>query len=674
MLMRCQWENLNLVIPHPASGTDLSNVTPNRDEVLEINLTPHQLRLQPDSINWVWFRRLTEFDKPLKSAKDIYLERLTRIYEYYDPLQVGKVAAILSDHDGKEDLLFLRLAAKYGPEPTKEQWRRKQMIAGFQPQNAGGAGAVGGPMSAGGGAFGQPTPGPGADSFLIASLMGRTGSHLLMMTYYKKWRAWRRRKHDAYRICGFLTGNFESILRKEYFSKFKHYHLTKKMKRQLQASTQMAYKSESLVGDLATENMFLKGEVKKLQAQVTVLDSANSKRLETLFSSSEAAVKQIKALTRENEQKELLINQLEGKLMNVGNMMLKAQEERDDKLRLAAENQISLERAVEELTAKNSILEDAMQKMRIELQSHRPKTPPKSCLHCEHYTDIAREADALKNLHKKLAEKVEDLNSDKRKLGDLVSALQQQVQQLQQALTEAQQREKQLTATLIEGGGNPQGDQKGRNQGSPPGGARGPSQSQGLHSGGSGFGTPAEMSRESTQNMSFLSRSVTDNATFSGPPGFQGGNSFAAGYGTEGSTYNPDVVYDASGVGRAGSSISTSNPPKANVSLEGFFAREEQLSREKIKMFIDRQSHNRVPSTNLMTPRASGVTSLQVQQALAEAARLDRHPVAMLNAAAAFEMPMASRPATEPTHSRFTPTGSTATPSQMMSSIFSFKR
>ena len=729
MLMKLKWENLNHVIPLPAKGTDLSNIKPNRDEILEINLTPHQLKIAPDSRNWVWFRKASEYDEPLKTAKEITLERVQRIYEFYAPHLASKAETMVRDHEGREDLMFLRLTQMYGPEPSKEQWRRKMMLSGRG--GTAGARSLAGPSAGGGGGGGGGynnsdtasaaalSLGIGADNGLLAMLMGRTSSTMMMITYFRKWLGFRRKRKDVLRVCYFMTGNMDNLIRREYFSKLKSFHATRRMKRQLQVSSQMAYKSESLVGDLATENMFLKNEVKKLRAQVEVLDNANSKRLETLFSSSEAAIREIKALTQENEQKELLINKLEAKLMNVGNMMLKAEEQRDLQLEAAQKERLAMETVIDELRQKQAVLEEGLAKSREQLAANRPKTPPKTCMHCEHYTEVVREADVLREHHKRLAHKVEDIASERHKLAIALENLQKKNEELQLELNETRQREQQLQATLTDREYGRPGDRRASLPRETSGYQERDQQAQLQRSntfssqGGEGPLTPATVT--STAQDRGFERQSSQQRIQSGNPLDQGqnrsggvtsyrdpygnasftsaGGGLASGGGSfyqdpryqqqqqqqqpqQSSQQSQGLVYDSSGVSRPAMSAEETIP-KASVSLQGFFAREEQLSREKMKMFIDRHAQQRVGGLPVSTPRPQGVTSLQVQQALAAATSLDRHPVAAVNTMghdALAQTQFAHRPQTNAAHSQYGVGKTEGTPRQMMSNVFAFKR
>ena len=61
-------------------------------------------------------------------------DRVRRFYEHYDPSMLPKVDSVVARYEGKESVLFEALEAKYGPEPSDPQSGGKALEGGAQKE------------------------------------------------------------------------------------------------------------------------------------------------------------------------------------------------------------------------------------------------------------------------------------------------------------------------------------------------------------------------------------------------------------------------------------------------------------------------------------------------------------------------------------------------------------
>lgn len=157
-----------------------------------------------------------------------------------------------------------------------------------------------------------------------------------------------------------------------------------------------------------------------------------------------------------------------------------------------------------------------------------------------------------------------------------------------------------------------------------------------------------------------------------------------------------NTVYDESGVPRQAMSSAATMPgaattttEKVNMSMESFFEREERISREKMKQFLDRtaqprgvaalaasQAQQQHPAHNYVVgataPPQSPVFALGAQ--LSQPNQQPQHHVLSPQELAAFQLPSAQRPASAAPHTWFDVGPPSATPREMRSTLFHFSR
>eukprot|EP00742_Colponemidia_sp_Colp-10_P016970 GILJ01019489.1.p1 GENE.GILJ01019489.1~~GILJ01019489.1.p1 ORF type:complete len:656 (+),score=102.97 GILJ01019489.1:66-1970(+) len=234
------------------------------------------------------------------------------------------------------------------------------------------------------------------------------------------------------------------------------YRIISMTNKQITTSAITAHKSDSLVGDLQSDNTFLKGEVKKLQTQVELLDSTNARRLETLCNSSELAINQIKALTLECQAKEQVISRLEKKLMGVGNMALAASEKKDYALQTAIAAHVEMEEKFRVATDRIAEIEHAYAQSQAEVRRLKKKSDlrkrllsghvptegelktigdsseeegngigvpvQKECRHCVHYARQKMVIDSHQRTNEELRNRVDELEKTLQKLQSVLGS------------------------------------------------------------------------------------------------------------------------------------------------------------------------------------------------------------------------------------------------------------
>jgi hypothetical protein len=729
LVMKLKWASLEGIVPVAAI---VKNGTPNPspEDVLELNLTPHELGWEPNTFCWVWLQKAGKHDSPQRSTKAIYKDRLKAFYQYYRPEKVHEAESILTDFDGAEELLFAKLVGQYGPEPTAGQLRRKAVAdedRGVRPDYSSKpseianvirdmqiqylkdtgqytdtrpSGAVperykdlimSAKPAAGGRASVRGSDGeftgisrPLQES-LTSALMHQSDT-LLRFSYYRKLLMFRSRRQEMRKIIGLMKGNAFNSTRKDYYNKWKTIVITKKMRRQVQQSTEMAAKSESLVGDLATENTFLKSEMQRLRSQVEMLDNANSKRLESLYNSSELAIGQIRILSAENQQKEELINKLEQRLLSIGNMMLQANDERDRTLEMSAAQKLELERENATFKTKILLLEDSLKAATEEIEKLRPLPKPASCTHCPHYFELQCDIEVLHANGNQLRARLEDSEHERRKQQENIRSLMTQINNLRDGGASPQQIHRRHSFEESDS----DGQQDRATPPPPPPPDTDSEEDRGVTPPPPPASSTAGQQRQAPYApLNFSMSSLPPNPSFGiapqrGPPPpasrshDNGGGALAAdnhsGTKAAGGGTAPFYGYDPHQV------------QPVQLSMHTFFEREAACAREKAQLAMSRQLQPRLRSSGFATAHAT--LSADVTQRIAEQKRqyLDG-----LNSSAA-SLPSSHqvqrvkdagddravgefgrRPIAAPDHSRYE-VGKPADPAEMRRSIFAYKR
>lgn len=601
---KMKWEKVENVtyMEAKAGPGGVDGVKPTSD-VMQINLTPHQLGLKPDGMAWVWLRKVDPGGEThLLTPKEHMQRRVERWYQYYEPSKITQAAALLQDYEGAEELLFNNLQAKYGPEPTMEQLHRKIVPRKAQVPQEGPKTVPSDRISEGsrGGRLDE------AELGNIAVLMSRTTTTLLIGNYYKRWVDYLRRRKEHKRIMSYMTGTQDNWYRKEYYNKLKVYSQTKKTKRQLTVSKQLAFKQESLVGDLTTENSYLKGELRKSQAQIEVLETSNAKRLEAVFASSEGAILQIKALTNELFQKDRVINELEAKLMNVGNKMLEASEEKDKAITIAAAGKLQDETEIVELREKVINLEGSLYHAQEQLRKLAPSQAQAAfCEHCPHFFQVLHEIEVHEANTKMLRSRVEDAEERRQKAEERLSRLQAE---FEQAVAEARRSALGGNASMLSGeaeaalGNNSMlvnnATFAGATNATFSGSNRELSASEFQNSPGmSGHDGPTSARSNDRRNVSFATQApnILANDSFrlsgsaasgdSNPPKYAHNPQFAE-------LQPPDEYLSDARTTRKAPNTRGTQPldDRAEMSMQTFFAREEKCATERIRLSLDKQT------------------------------------------------------------------------------------
>ena len=736
LLMKMKWATFEGVVPVAAQ---VKNGTPSpiSEEVLELNLTPHELGWEPNTFCWVWLQKAGKYDSPQRSTKEIYKERLRNFYTYYQPEKVFEADSILTDFDGAEELLFAKLAGTYGPEPTSGQLKRKVVqndARGVVPAYATRPSEIAGVIrdmqiqylkdtgqynesravvassvpdkykelimssKAADSASARAERGSlgnvslGVREYLTSALMNQSDT-LLRFTYYRKLLMYRTRRQELRRVVDFMRGGVSTSLRKDFYTKWKTYWSTKKMRRQVQQSTEMAAKSESLVGDLATENTFLKSEMQRLRSQVEMLDNSNSKRLESLYNSSELAIGQIRILSAENQQKEELINKLEQRLLSIGNMMLQANDDRDRTLEISASQKVELDRDNSALRTKVQMLEDALKDAAEQIESMRPLPKPASCTHCPHYFELQCDVEVLHNNAAMLRARIEDSESDRRKLQENVKSLMSQVN----TLRDGGQAGGSPSAGRRRSFDERSSDSDGQDRATPPPPPPPDTDSE------DGRGVTPPPPHPFQQPLSGYSRgsgghdqSMT-NPSFGFAPRVQQApmppsalkQSFVS---FQGVGKGPDSVQQPQPQVTAANSSFAGYDPHASVqsvplSMHSFFEREAATAREKTQLAMNRQLQPRLRSAGFATTH--GTIAPDVAQKILD--QKSQYLVALNSSSASLPSThqrvkdaatlveertsgFGTRPMATPSHSKYDIGQAAADPAEMRRNIFAFKR
>jgi len=260
----------------------------------------------------------------------------------------------------------------------------------------------------------------------------------IQTAFYRKWRHHVIRRRLNHMIVTLSIAHLEKVRRKEYYGKLKMFADNRKNKRQLQASSQIAIKNEQLLGDLASQNMSLKNEIRKLTAHIEVLENASSKRLETLYSGSEHAVAELKRLTSELRNKAGYVHHLTMKEEAAKEKLSKAEELRDQVIAECEEKIKDLEAQEQnyrfELRAadgQNVALEDKIRALSREVAGTG------TCKHCPHYYEMMAQTDKNSALLDNIRNRIENSEASKR-------MLQVQIDKQKEELTNPEIKKKQI--------------------------------------------------------------------------------------------------------------------------------------------------------------------------------------------------------------------------------------
>ena len=687
------WDDMHDVTPFVGQGTDLNQIRATK-EVLQIMLTPRQLGWEADSVHWVWLK-WSDGNTELLTAKEVYRERVSRFYEYYEPQSLHKIDELMASFEGTEEFLLLQLGAKYGKEPSKEDviLRKRQRRGGAALPVAQGPSPP---------ATGEPVP-PQATTVLppgpeqpqratfatasteiknVAALITRGSESLLTLAYFRKWTEFQRHRRDARRVCSYLSGRMDLFIQREYYKKLKYHYETKKMRRQLLATTQLAFKTESLAGDLVTENSQLKEQVKHLKGSLEILENTNARRLENLFSSSESAVAQIKALTRETQEKDAIINRLEAKLMTIGNQMLSHVEEKEKVSQASEAARFKLEEELDLVRNKLHEVENLFYESQEQIKKLEAKSQTQGCERCKEYTNLTHELELHQLNGDKLRKMIEAAEADKRALNETLSKVMKEKADL---LAEVEQ-----LRSMVTGGG-----------GAAPLGAADRQQSSTMLPKQLSHSLASFSDQQPSCNPSFnitapqAAQLQNPNYAPSNNPSFafaQPGNaSFANNPLGASMAANPSFT-SAVTAARTAKPNSMTTPPdaalpesvprggeRAKMSLESFFEREERLAADRMKLAMDRQAAVHTTtfrgsqalatgkySTGSRAPEA-GVSLVQRAMA-AEASRIGPPKAASLMVSSQ----LSNRPVTAPRHTTFDVGAEVGTAEQRRAHLFGF--
>ena len=551
-----------------AATRDISSVASTK-EPFHVNLSPKQMNLPEDGLTWVWLRIDTEAtssadeqDAPcFAPVRVIYGNRLRRFYEYYDSTKIPMVDAVLDDFDGAEELLFMKLVSTYGVEPTAEMMARRATM-----------------LAPGGGGPGGGSPGGGkGENRYLASLLGRSTLTLLQGTSFRRWKEWARKTADTRRVATYMFSSSEKWMRSLYFEKLKVYTATRKSNRKINVSTTLAVKMEGLVSDVASENSTLKAELRNLRAQLEVYDKGNSRRLDLLYASSEGAVQQIKAQTRELNEKDLQIQRLEMQLLKVGSQYLQSTEARDAAVEHAAKAKLELEQELEATRMRLKETELAYFQATALVDKLRPPDVPPQCVHCSHYFDLERDLAVARANEDYLRARWQAVEEEKQGLQDRMNQWQAQDASVRRS---PPQPNLGAAGSSLGGGGPPHSQTLSAVAQTRPG-----PQSVNVNASFTSMSKTPELSSQSFAAGGPMSLGPNAADAFATPhPGGIGAS---------------NVSFDETSMIKQGQGTAPvpAAPPRTNpLSMQGFFEREEAMGRERVMLSLDRQTSRGVPS------------------------------------------------------------------------------
>lgn len=414
---KMRWPDIVGYSFYKALGSSVDNVE-KTEEPLQTNLTPTQLRMLPTGINFVMVRKAKRSDEEvLVSASEYFRYKVEKFLELYDPHRLPQASQLLRDNQGNEPALIDALLTRYGPEPTDQQIADKRAFLKKQKELADAAAE----RARQAGLTNSISTLSEREKENVMRIIEKIAFTRLQTAYYRKWRHHVIRRRLNKMIVTLSVAHLEKVRRKEYFGKLKMFAESRKNKRQLQASSQIAIKNEQLLGDLASQNMSLKNEIRKLSAHIEVLENASSKRLETLYAGSEHAVRELKRLTSELRNKAGYVFHLTVKEEQSKEKLAKAEALRDEAVAECEEKIREIEAAEQNYRfelriadSQNVALEDKIRAL------SRDVAGTENCKHCPHYHEMVAQTTKNATLLDNIRSRIENSEASKRMLQDQI--------------------------------------------------------------------------------------------------------------------------------------------------------------------------------------------------------------------------------------------------------------
>lgn len=417
---KMKWNDMNGYTFYKALGSSADTVEPS-DEVMQSMLSPQQLRMTITGTNFVMVRKTKKSEEPQVLAYDYFLRKADAFLELYDPQKRDLAPQMLREFVGNEQDLIDAFLRRYGPEPTMQQLmdkraflkrqRELQEAAAERARKAGLTNSI--KMLS------------EREKANVMRILEKLAYTRIMKIFYRKWQAAVRKRRLSDLICHLSNAHLEKNRRKEYFGKLKLFAENKKNKRQLAASSQIAIRNETLLGDLASENMGLKNEIRKLQAHIEVLSNASNKRLETLYGGAETAVVELKRLTAELRHKAVTAHVLEGKCREAAERVAAANKARDDAAEIcnAKMNEFNAQDA--EYRSEQGVINAQIMALheKIEMATEPVKGAGITCKHCPHYHGIMAQSEINRSTIEQLRNRIENSESMRRALQAAVERL-----------------------------------------------------------------------------------------------------------------------------------------------------------------------------------------------------------------------------------------------------------
>ena len=414
---KMRWPDIVGYAFYRALGNSVDNVE-SSDEPLQTNLTPTQLRMLPTGINFVMVRKARRNDEEiLVSANEYFRYKVEKFLELYDPHRLPQASQLLRDNHGNEQALVDALLTRYGPEPTDQQIADKRAFLKKQKELADAAAE----RARQAGLTNSIRTLSEREKENVMRILEKIAFSRIQTAFYRKWRHHVIRRRLNNMIVTLSIAHLEKVRRKEYFGKLQMFADNRKNKRQLQASSQIAIKNEQLLGDLASQNMSLKNEIRKLTAHIEVLENASSKRLETLYSGSEHAVRELKRLTSELRTKASYVYQLTVKEENAKEKLAKAEQARDETIAECEERLKELEAAEQNYRFELRIADNQNVALEDKIRSiSRDVAGIGDCKHCPHYHEMVAQTTKNTSLLDNLRSRIENSEASKRMLQEQI--------------------------------------------------------------------------------------------------------------------------------------------------------------------------------------------------------------------------------------------------------------
>jgi DNA repair exonuclease SbcCD ATPase subunit len=427
---KMKWNDINGFSFYKALGSHADTVEPS-DEVLQTMLTPQQLRMTTTGMNFVMVRKSKKTDEErLVPAYEYFLTKAEKFLELYDPHKRDLAPQMLREFVGNEQDLIDAFLRRYGPEPTKEQIAEKRAFLKRQRELAEAAAE----RARQAGLTNSIRTLSEREKANVMRILEKLVFTRTLRVFYRKWQAAVRKHRLNKLICELSNAHLEKLRRKEYFGKLKLFAESKKNKRQLATSSQIAIRNESLLGDLASENMGLKNEIRKLHAHIEVLENASNKRLETLYSGSEAAVHELKRLTAELRYKAASIFSLEKKVHEATDRVAKAEAQRDEAVAQCADRIRDFSAMDANYRAEERAIDAQIDQLhtKITTVSGDVKGAGHTCKHCPHYHGLVAQGTINKSAMDTLRNRIENAEANRRGLTEAIEKLKEKLAQNQQ--------------------------------------------------------------------------------------------------------------------------------------------------------------------------------------------------------------------------------------------------